>query len=251
MSGKFDVLVSTNIVESGLDIPTANTMIIHRADMFGLAQLYQLRGRIGRSKQRAYAYLTTPPRQEADRDRARGGWKCCSRWISWAPASPSPATTWISAAPAICLGEEQSGHVREVGIELYQEMLEEAVRAAARHGGDGRGRRQVVAADQSRRAGADPGRLCRRPQCPLVALSPVSALDRDARRHRPLRRRADRPLRRRCRTRSSTCSRSSPSSSCASTAGVEKIDAGPKGGTIAFRDNRSPIREADPLHQPA
>src|SRR5258705_13724430 len=59
--GKIDVLVSTNIVESGLDIPTANTLVVHRADMFGLAQLYQLRGRIGRSKQRAYAYLTTPP----------------------------------------------------------------------------------------------------------------------------------------------------------------------------------------------
>src|ERR1041384_1599164 len=61
---KIDVLVSTNIVESGLDIPTANTMIVHRADRFGLSQLYQLRGRIGRSKQRAYAYLTTPANQQ-------------------------------------------------------------------------------------------------------------------------------------------------------------------------------------------
>ena len=58
---EFDVLVSTTIVESGLDIPSANTMIVHRADRFGLAQLYQLRGRVGRSKTRAYAYLTTPP----------------------------------------------------------------------------------------------------------------------------------------------------------------------------------------------
>src|SRR3546814_16373878 len=58
---KHDVLLSTNIVESGLDIPTANTMVIHRADMFGLAQLYQLRGRIGRAKQRGYAYFTLPP----------------------------------------------------------------------------------------------------------------------------------------------------------------------------------------------
>ena len=66
---KVDVLVSTNIVESGLDIPTANTLIVQRADMFGLSQLYQLRGRIGRSKSRAYAYLTTPAGQEADRDR--------------------------------------------------------------------------------------------------------------------------------------------------------------------------------------
>src|SRR5690606_20917163 len=59
--GKYDVLVSTTIVESGIDIPTANTLVIHRADMFGLAQLYQLRGRVGRSKSRAYAYLTVPP----------------------------------------------------------------------------------------------------------------------------------------------------------------------------------------------
>src|SRR6185312_13088312 len=57
----YDLLLSTDIIESGLDIPTANTMIVHRADMFGLAQLYQLRGRIGRSKQRAYAYFTLPP----------------------------------------------------------------------------------------------------------------------------------------------------------------------------------------------
>src|SRR5690242_21188732 len=58
--GAFGVLLSTNLVESGLDIPTANTLIVHRSDMFGLAQLYQLRGRVGRSKQRAYALLTTP-----------------------------------------------------------------------------------------------------------------------------------------------------------------------------------------------
>ena len=62
--GKFDVLLATTIVESGLDIPTANTMIVHRADMFGLAQLYQIRGRVGRSKSRAYAYLTYKPRQK-------------------------------------------------------------------------------------------------------------------------------------------------------------------------------------------
>ena len=69
----YDLLLSTNIVESGLDIPTANTLIVHRADMFGLAQLYQLRGRIGRSKLRAYAYLTMPREQEADaRPRSAG-----------------------------------------------------------------------------------------------------------------------------------------------------------------------------------
>ena len=123
---KIDVLVSTNIVESGLDIPTANTLVVHRADMFGLAQLYQLRGRIGRSKQRAYAYLTTPANQKltetADRrlqvlqslDQLGAGFSVASHDLD------------IRGAGNL-LGEEQSGHVREVGIELYQEMLEDAV----------------------------------------------------------------------------------------------------------------------------
>ena len=124
--GKFDVLLSTPIVESGLDIPTANTMIIHRADKFGLAQLYQLRGRIGRSKARAYAYLTVPPNRtltaNADRrlkvlqalDSLGAGFSLASHDLD------------IRGAGNL-LGEEQSGQVREVGIELYQEMLEDAV----------------------------------------------------------------------------------------------------------------------------
>ena len=124
--GKIDVLVPTNIVESGLDIPTANTLVVHRADMFGLSQLYQLRGRIGRSKQRAYAYLTTPADRKltetADRrlqvlqslDQLGAGFSVASHDMD------------IRGAGNL-LGEEQSGHVREVGIELYQEMLEEAV----------------------------------------------------------------------------------------------------------------------------
>ena len=124
--GQFDVLLSTPIVESGLDIPTANTMIIHRADMFGLAALYQLRGRIGRSKARAYAYLTVPPNRtltaNADRrlkvlqalDSLGAGFSLASHDLD------------IRGAGNL-LGEEQSGQVREVGIELYQDMLEEAV----------------------------------------------------------------------------------------------------------------------------
>ncbi len=122
----FEVLLSTNIVESGLDIPTANTLIIHRADMFGLAQLYQLRGRIGRSKTRAYAYLTIPQaklmRAGAERrlhvmqtlDTLGAGFSLASHDMD------------IRGAGNL-LGDEQSGHVREVGVELYQTMLEEAV----------------------------------------------------------------------------------------------------------------------------
>jgi transcription-repair coupling factor (superfamily II helicase) len=113
--GQYDVLLSTTIVESGLDIPTANTMIVHRADMFGLAQLYQLRGRVGRSKQRAFA-------QTAERrlkvlqslDTLGAGFQLASHDMD------------IRGAGNL-LGEEQSGHIKEVGFELYQQMLEEAV----------------------------------------------------------------------------------------------------------------------------
>jgi transcription-repair coupling factor (superfamily II helicase) len=124
--GKVDVLVSTNIVESGLDIPTANTLVVHRSDKFGLSQLYQLRGRIGRSKQRAYAYLTTP----ADRKLTETAERRLSvlQSLDQLGAGFSVASHDMDIRGAgNLLGEEQSGHVREVGIELYQEMLEEAV----------------------------------------------------------------------------------------------------------------------------
>jgi transcription-repair coupling factor (superfamily II helicase) len=129
VDGKFDVLLSTNIVESGLDIRNANTMVVHRADMFGLAQLYQLRGRIGRGKTRAYAYLTVPPGHALNEaaqkrldvmqtlDTLGAGFQLASHDLD------------IRGAGNL-LGEEQSGHIREVGIELYQQLLEEAVAAA-------------------------------------------------------------------------------------------------------------------------
>ncbi|TCM81514.1 transcription-repair coupling factor [Rhodovulum steppense] len=124
--GKYDVLLATTIVESGLDIPTANTMIIHRADMFGLAQLYQIRGRVGRSKTRAYAYLTTKPRapltpQAQKRLRVLGSLDTLGAGFTLASQDLD-----IRGAGNL-IGEEQSGHVREVGFELYQSMLEEAI----------------------------------------------------------------------------------------------------------------------------
>ncbi len=124
--GRLDVLVSTNIVESGLDIPTANTLIVHRADRFGLSQLYQLRGRIGRSKSRAYAYLTTPSNQKLTETAERRLQVLQSLDQLGAGFSVASHDMDIRGAGNL-LGEEQSGHVREVGIELYQEMLEEAV----------------------------------------------------------------------------------------------------------------------------
>ncbi|MGL4442027.1 MAG: TRCF domain-containing protein, partial [Alsobacter sp.] len=124
--GRYDILLSTAIVESGLDIPSANTLIVHRADMFGLGQLYQLRGRVGRGKTRAYALFTIPankpPTAQAERrlkvlqslDTLGAGFQLASHDLD------------IRGAGNL-LGDEQSGHIKEVGYELYQQMLEEAV----------------------------------------------------------------------------------------------------------------------------
>ncbi|MBO0739407.1 MAG: transcription-repair coupling factor, partial [Alphaproteobacteria bacterium] len=130
----FDLLLSTNIVESGLDIPSANTMIVHRSDMFGLAQLYQLRGRIGRSKLRAYAYLTLPERKKLAATAQRRLEVMQTLDVLGAGFQLASHDLDIRGAGNL-LGDEQSGHIREVGIELYQHMLEEAV-AAARADGD-------------------------------------------------------------------------------------------------------------------
>jgi transcription-repair coupling factor (superfamily II helicase) len=124
--GKYDLLLSTTIVESGLDIPNANTLIVHRADRFGLSQLYQLRGRVGRAKARAYALFTLPAEQkitvQAEKrlkvlqslDTLGAGFQLASHDLDLRGAGN-------------LLGEEQSGHIKEVGFELYQQMLEEAV----------------------------------------------------------------------------------------------------------------------------
>lgn len=131
--GQYDVLLSTAIVESGLDVPNANTLIVHRADMFGLAQLYQLRGRVGRSKRRAYAYFTTP----ADRALTEGAEKRLKvlQSLDTLGAGFSLASHDLDIRGAgNLLGEEQSGHIREVGFELYQSMLEDAI--ADMNGGD-------------------------------------------------------------------------------------------------------------------
>ncbi|HEX8364397.1 MAG TPA: transcription-repair coupling factor [Allosphingosinicella sp.] len=131
---KYDVLLSTTIVESGLDIPSANTLIIHRAERFGLAQLYQLRGRVGRAKTRAYAYFTTPPTRTvteaadkrlqvlANLDSLGAGFQLASHDLD------------IRGAGNL-LGDEQSGHIKEVGFELYQSMLEDAILEAKAGGG--------------------------------------------------------------------------------------------------------------------
>jgi transcription-repair coupling factor (superfamily II helicase) len=124
--GKVDILISTNIIESGIDIPNANTMIIHKSDMFGLSQLYQLRGRVGRGKQRAYTYFTIEKnkillkksQQRLDviktLDNLGAGFSLASYDMD------------IRGAGNL-LGDEQSGQIKEVGVELYQDMLKDAV----------------------------------------------------------------------------------------------------------------------------
>lgn len=234
--GAYDVLVSTNIIESGLDVPNANTMIVYRADMFGLAQTYQLRGRIGRSKTRAYAYLTVPANKRltdsADKrlrvlqtlDQLGAGFTLASHDLD------------IRGAGNL-LGEEQSGQIREVGVELYQAMLEEAV-AEARGMTD-------EANDQSWSPNINLGAPVLIPESYVTDLSARLDLYRRLAhvadtdeiesiaaemidRFGPLPSEVDSlfevmTIKRLCRT-----------------ANIAKLDAGPKGATLSFRDNRFP-----------
>jgi transcription-repair coupling factor (superfamily II helicase) len=231
----YDLLLSTNIIESGLDIPSANTLVVHRSDMFGLAQLYQLRGRIGRAKVRAYAYLTLPEKKKltatAQRrlevmqtlDNLGAGFQLASHDLD------------IRGAGNL-LGDEQSGHIREVGIELYQHMLEEAVAAARTEGGEGAAPEEWspqitigtpvlipegYVADLGVRLG-----LYRR----IAALADRREIDAFAAelidRFGPLPREVENLLeiiaiKRACRE-----------------AGVEKLEAGPKGAVVSLRENR-------------
>ena len=237
--GKMDVLISTNIVESGLDIPTANTLIVHRADMFGLSQLYQLRGRIGRSKQRAYAYLTTPGRPEVDRDgRAPAAGAAIARPIGRGVLGGEPRSRYPrrgqSAGRRAIRPCARSGH-RAVPGDAGGSGLADAARWRPVR----RDRRSMVAADQYRHGRADPGSLCAGPQCAHGALS-AARLDRRTRNEieRFAAELIDRfgalpeevqhllkvvAIKSLCRV-----------------ALVEKIDAGPKGATLTFRNNTFP-----------
>ncbi len=230
--GAYELLLSTSIIESGLDIPTANTLIVHRADMYGLAQLYQLRGRVGRSKVRAYAYYTVPAgrmlKGAAEKrlavvqtlDSLGAGFSLASHDLD------------IRGAGNL-LGDQQSGHIREVGVELYQQLLEEAVRAA--RGKEAQaperwspritvGTAVLLPEDYVADLGVRLG-LYRR----LAELETREEIDAFAAelidRFGPLPAEVDSllkvvRLKQLCRA-----------------AGVEQIDAGPKGAVIAFRDN--------------
>jgi transcription-repair coupling factor (superfamily II helicase) len=126
VDGRYDVLVSTAIVESGLDIPRANTMIIDRADLFGLAQLYQLRGRVGRSKERAYCYLVVPP-PNAITDESRSRIEALERHTELGSGFQIASLDLELRGAGDILGGEQSGNVASVGFEMFCRMLDEAV----------------------------------------------------------------------------------------------------------------------------
>ena len=191
---KFDVLLTTTIIESGLDIPTANTLIVHRADMFGLAQLYQLRGRVGRSKQRAYALLTTPagPRADGGADKRL---KVLQSLDSLGAGFTLASHDLDIRGAGNLLGEEQSGHIREVGFELYQQMLEEAV-ASSR--ADSKTMETADAWSPQINIGTSvliPEAICSRSAGSARALSPARRLPERGR-YRLIRSRTARPVRR-------------------------------------------------------
>lgn len=231
--GAYDVLLSTDIIESGLDLPRVNTIIIHRADRFGLAQLYQLRGRVGRSNIRAYAYLTLPE---------RGGLSgAAEKRLQIMQTLDTLGAGFTLASHDLdirgagnLLGGEQSGHIREVGIELYQRMLEEAVaEARGEVGGGGEDWSPEVSLnmavlipdtyvpDLTVRLG-----LYRR----LAALAGEDEIGAFAAelcdRFGPLPEEADNLL------------RTVAVKGLCKMAGVAKVEAGPKGATVVFREGR-------------
>lgn len=248
--GQYDVLLATNIIESGIDIPSANTMIVHRADMFGLAQLYQIRGRIGRSKARAYAYLTYDPAMKLNAtaqkrleviemlDTLGSGFQLASHDLD------------IRGAGNL-LGDDQSGHIREVGVELYQHMLEEAVAAA----------RMRTVQNGHPRAGGDPD--MDDAWTPTINLGTSILIPEDyitdlTVRLSLYRRLADLETRPEIESfAAEMIDRFGPLPAevenlldvielkgLCRAAGVDKVDAGPKGVVIGFHNNRPPVPDA-------
>ncbi len=235
--GRYDVLLSTSIIESGLDIPTANTIVIHRSDRFGLAQLYQMRGRIGRSKVRAYAYFTVPGNQMLT-ENADKRLKVLQALDSLGAGFTLASHDLDIRGAGNLLGGEQSGHIREVGLELYQEMLETAV-AQARAGDNGGepgdetswspeinlGTPVLIpedyVADLDLRMGLY-RRIARLEEEASIDAFAAELIDRFG----PLPDAVDHLL------------RIIAIKALCRNAGIEKLEAGPKGATVAFRGNR-------------
>jgi transcription-repair coupling factor (superfamily II helicase) len=239
--GRHDVLLATNIIESGLDMAAVNTMVIHRADMFGLAQLYQLRGRVGRGKLRGYAYLTLAPDRKLTATAAKRLEVMQALDNLGAGFTLASHDLDIRGAGNL-LGDEQSGHIREVGIELYQQMLEEAVaEAKAGEGRHGASDREWTPQINLGMAVLIPEQYVRDLPVRLGLYRRIGALATDAESEALAAELVDRfgpipaevenllsvmAIKRLCRD-----------------AGVEKLDAGPKGLVVGFRGNafRDPV----------
>ncbi|MFI5015201.1 MAG: transcription-repair coupling factor [Hyphomicrobiales bacterium] len=237
--GKFDLLLSTAIVESGLDIPRANTLVVHRAHQFGLAQLYQLRGRVGRSKTRAFALFTVPPRRKLTAS-AEKRLKVLQSLDTLGAGFQLASHDLDIRGAGNLLGEEQSGHIKEVGYELYQHMLEEAV--AGLKAGTAEVHEDVwsptiqvgtpVMIPESYIADLDARLALYRDLSMLATDEDVSAARADLRdRFGPLPPEVDQLLD--VIAIKALCRR----------ANVEKVEAGPKGIIVAFRNNEAPNPE--------
>ncbi len=173
---RFNVLVASTIIETGIDVPSANTILIERADKFGLAQLHQLRGRVGRSHHQAYAYLLTPPRRQMTPD-AEKRLEAIASAQDLGAGFVLATTTWKIRGAGELLGDGQSGQIQAVGFTLYMEMLERAVR------GHPQGRATEPRAATGRRAGGQPAGACADPGLPARRACPADPLQ--AHRQRP------------------------------------------------------------------
>jgi len=232
--GQYDLLLATAIIESGLDVPSANTMIIDHAEMFGLAQLYQLRGRVGRGKVRAYAYLTLPPRKTLT-GTAQKRLEVMSQLDTLGAGFTLASHDMDIRGFGNLLGEEQSGHVREVGIELYQQMLEETIE-------------HLKAGDDHTEAADDWSPTINLGASILIPESYVEALDLRMQLYRRLANlHSDEAIESFA---AELIDRFGPLpdevkqliavlhlKKCCKEAGIERIDTGPKGAIISFRGN--------------
>jgi transcription-repair coupling factor (superfamily II helicase) len=232
--GQYDVLLSTAIVESGLDIPNANTLVVHRADLFGLAALYQLRGRVGRSKTRAYALLTVPEGKKLTAN-AEKRLEVLQTLDSLGAGFQLASHDLDIRGAGNLLGEEQSGHIREVGYELYQQMLQDAI-ASLKEGGKAEVEEQWSPAIAIGMPVTIPEDYIEDLNLRLSLYRRLSGLEQEAEIEAFAAELADRfgPLPKEVQhllaivAIKALCRR----------ANVEKIDAGPKGAVVSFRDNR-------------
>ena len=227
VEGRADVLVATTIIENGLDIPRANTLIVNRADRYGLAQLYQLRGRVGRSDRRAYAYLLVPPDTVLS-EIARKRLAAIREFSELGAGFRIAALDLELRGAGNLLGGEQSGHIEAVGLDLYVKLLEQTILELQ---GRGAAARRRAPALNLRRRPAHPRGLRARGAPAHGALQARQPGARTPPRSRALRERDPRPLRRRRRPRCSACCATRRCGCARRRSGIAQVDLA--GGALA------------------